>query len=169
MLLTFMLIYGVLEYYDVYVYGKRADLIILYNKSCNLCKEVSSDIKALLNKMGYKVHTCDSGYHCAYALSFLTSLENIIPAQPIGVVYREDGVRALAYNIEPVERFWIMLRDTPPSEKYISIYYRSEFWGLLRVNKCVSLFFEYLKSAEKEVLEEMEITGCSENDFIIVS
>ena len=103
-----------------------------------------------------------------YALSFLTSLENIIPAQPVGVVYREDSVRALVYNIEPVERFWIMLRDTRPPEEYISVYYRSELWGLLRMNECVDLFFNYLKSSEEELLEKMAVSGCSERDFIIV-
>ncbi len=164
-----MLIYGVLEYYDVYVYGKRADLIIFYNKSCNLCKEVSSDVKTLLNKIGYDVRICDSDYHCEYVLLFLTSLENIIPAQPIGVVYREDEVRALVYNIELVERFWMMLRDTPPPEKYISVYYRSDFWGLLRMNECVNMFFKYLKSADKELLEKMAAIECSENDFIVVN
>ena len=154
---VFLSIYSVLVSHDVYLFGTKGYVILVYSEGCASCVDATDRITSLLEKLGgFKTDVCVSGESgfCKSFLDFLSLVKGLPYAEPVAVVYRGEGeeVRGIVFNPVDSPSFWLMLRDTEPAERYVPVYYRSDFYSLIRLDECVgqviSLLWETARGAE---------------------
>lgn len=163
----------ILVSHDVYLSGVAAEAVFVYDKDCLACYQTQGELGRFLENSGYRIYSCISGSagECQYYYNLLMGIEGTVKAQPIVVVYKAGGnVRGVVYNPQPSPSFWMMLRDTSGGEGLVSLYYRSDFIGLLELKGCVGEFFKGLLYYAKNGEPSLNSAGnsCSNDDFRVV-
>ncbi len=126
-----------LEYYNVYLWGTKAEIIVFTSSECVLCEKFVEFVENLGSE-GFNVNVCDISLDpgCEIFIEFFAESEMPI-ILPISIVIKDSHIRGILVGDWYGLPFWYMLRDTDIGNyTIIPVYKRGEIFGMIKTDDC---------------------------------
>jgi len=158
-----------LEYYDVYLWGTKVEIMIFTSSQCELCEKFVKFAEKLESD-GFNVHVCDIslGPGCKLFVDFFADSELPI-ILPITVMIKNSHVRGILVGDWYGLPFWYMIRDTDIGNyTIIPVYKRGEISGIFKTDDCfLRKFISSLKNKNYTIFRESCLN--KKNPYVFVS